>query len=353
MTKPTIWIFSLEPLDGRYTKQLHTNLPLILSQAAGDQFKVRQIDGVQRTATVTQGAFLNFSDTNYWKSSQMCRFVELYDAGEVGDHDKIVYTDAWNPTILQVKYMRDLLHRQWQIHALCWAGAHDPTDILGYTMEKPWPLDAERSFFYACDYTYFASHNHRSMFLRNLDIPQQYHGRALRNGFPNTPMVDQCAPYFDLPRSGSLMIWPHRYNDDKQPNIVEDLIKLGVNTVITQKLNLNKEEYYDELGRSSVIFSCSLHENLGISMMEGCLAGAIPIVPDRCSYSEMYNDVFKYPSEWTIDWDHYVRHRDQLLAFINERIVNREQYIPALREQVKFLTEHYLTPRTLVEQLMR
>ena len=143
MSKPNIWIFGLEPIDSRYTAQWHSHIPKLLEQAAGDKFNVRQIDGTQRNAKVTTGAFLNFSDTNYWKSSQLCNFVELLDAGEVTATDKILVTDAWNPAITQLAYMRDLLDMQWEMHGIWHAGAYDPSDILGYKMQKPWPLEAE------------------------------------------------------------------------------------------------------------------------------------------------------------------------------------------------------------------
>ena len=51
------------------------------------------------------------------------------------------------------------------------------------------------------------------------------------------------------------------------------------------------------MGEAKIVFSANLQETLGISMYEGALAGAIPIVPDRLSYSEMYTDDFKYPSD--------------------------------------------------------
>jgi hypothetical protein len=127
MSKPNIWIFSLEPLDSRYTAQWHTNIPEILAKAAGANFNVRQIDGTQRTAKVTNGAFLNFSDTNYWKSTQLCNFVELLDAGETTVNDRILFTDSWNPCITQIAYMRDLLDQKWQLHGIWHAGAYDPT----------------------------------------------------------------------------------------------------------------------------------------------------------------------------------------------------------------------------------
>lgn len=353
MTMPNIWIFSLEPLDSRYTAQWHRNIPEILTDAAGDNFRVRQVDGVQRTAKVTNGAFLNFSDTNYWKSSQLCNFVELLDAGETTVNDKFLFTDAWNPCITQVAYMRDLLDQKWELHGIWHAGAYDPSDILGYKMQKPWPWEAESSWFHSLDYNYYASNFHKDMFLKNLDIKPEFHNRAVRSGQPHGEIIDSMKKYMGVTKSSdNLIMWPHRFNADKQPEIAVDLGN-DFNMVITQKLSLSKDEYYAKLSTSKIMFSCALHENLGISVMEGVLAGVIPVLPDRCSYKEMYLPQFKYPSEWTESFEAYQKHKPDLVKFINDRIVNRGEFMHLLQEQTDILLEHYLQANVMVKNITR
>ena len=70
------------------------------------------------------------------------------------------------------------------------------------------------------------------------------------------------------------------------------------------------------LERSKMVFSANLQETLGISCYEGALSGAIPMVPDRLSYTEMYSEDFKYPSEWTESWESYLKHKDHLVREI-------------------------------------
>jgi hypothetical protein len=351
MTKPNIWIFSLEPLDSRYTAQWHRNIPQVLAEAAGDNFNVRQVDGVQRTAKVTDGAFLNFSDTNYWKSSQLCNFVELLDAGETTVNDRFLFTDTWNPCITQVAYMRDLLDQKWQLHGIWHAGAYDPSDILGYKMKKPWPWQAEKSWYYSCDYNYYASDFHKDMFLKNLDIDMGNLHRAVRSGQPHGEIIEAMKQYEGIEKvNDDLVMWPHRFNDDKQPTIAVNL-GLDFRMVITQQMGLSKEDYYATLARSKIMFSCALHENLGISVMEGVLAGVIPVLPDRCSYKEMYLPEFKYPSEWTENFDAFLKHRPQLVAFIKERIDNREKYLPLLEQQKQILLNDYLQAGVMIKNI--
>jgi hypothetical protein len=148
-------------------------------------------------------------------------------------------------------------------------------------------------------------------------------------------------------------MWPHRYNEDKQPEIIENIDLSPYNIIVTQNLNLSKEDYYKTMGQARAVFSCSLHENLGISMMEGCLAGAIPIVPDRASYSEMYKDVFKYPSIWTESYGNYLEHKEELEDFVvdlcdNYDIVKKEY----LDEQVEVLTHNFLSADIMFDNIL-
>jgi hypothetical protein len=349
----TIYIVPIEPIDQRYTKQWYDNIPVILEKEIAIRkldTKVVTIDGVSIPPSTTAGAFLDFGATNVYKASQATAVSRMFSDGKIKDGDKFLVTDAWNFIITPIKYMSDLLDIKVEIHGIWHAGAYDPSDILGYKMSKPWPWDTERGWYHSCDYNYYATDFHKNMFLKNLDIAYAYQGKAIRSGQPHTPIIHQCSKYEDTPKNGT-MIWPHRYNADKQPDIAEDLAQV-IPTVITQKMNLSKEDYYKTLGQSSVLFSCSLHENLGISIMEGVLAGVIPILPTRCSYTEMYLPEFLYPSEWTKDFASYKAHKQELLRFINERLQNREKYLPALEEQRKILIEKYLQPTVMVDKLL-
>lgn len=353
MSKPNIWIFSLEPLDSRYTQQWYTAIPNAIAKAAGDDFNVVQVNGVQNTAKVTNGAFLNFSDTNYWKSSQLCNFVDLFNSGKTTVNDRFLFTDTWNPCITQIAYMRDLMDQNWELHGIWHAGAYDPSDILGYKMQKPWPWDAERSWFYSCDYNYYATDFHRNMFIKNLDIHPDHWYRAETAGQPHYEIVNSLSKYSDPVKSDdNIVMWPHRYNQDKQPEIAHDL-ESAFNVIITQKHSFSKTEYYDKLSQSRVIFSCSLHENLGLSVAEGALVGAIPVVPDRCSYKEMYLDEFKYPSEWTENYQAYLDNKSNLVDFINDKIVNYEAHKPLLAKQRDILINNYLTAPKMIKLLTR
>jgi len=354
MANNTIYIVPIEPIDQRYTRQWYDNIPKILEceiQRRGLSYDVVTVYGAGIEDKTSSGAFLDFGATNVYKASQALEISKWFSQGRIRPGDKFLVTDAWNFVITPIKYMSDLLDIPVEIHSIWHAGAYDPTDILGYKMKKPWPWEAERSWFYASDYNYYATDFHKDMFLKNLNILPEFHGRAVRSGQPHELIVDQLTPYQNTEKKRRVM-WPHRYNADKQPEIAEDLAK-SFDMVITQKMSLNKADYYRVMGESAAIFSCALHENLGISVMEAVLTGAVPIVPDRASYHEMYLPEFKYPAEWTSSLDAYRTNRQNIVDFISERINNIEKYQDSIRRQQQILIDNYLNSTVMINNILK
>ena len=341
-------------------------MPLLLKNKLGDKFNVVQVDGIQKNSQLTPGAFLNFSDTNYWKSAQMCAFLEQHNQGKTSPNDHFIFTDAWNPTVIQLKYMSDLLGFNWTLHGLWHAGSYDPQDFLGRLVgNKPWVRHAEKSFFHAFDHNYFATDFHIKLFYTNLlnDYPTENpwfsehldeilkgeDPRFVRTGWPMEYMDNTLTMYKNMPKR-DLILFPHRIAPEKQVEIFRDLATHlpQYEFVVCQDQQLTKNEYHNLLGEAKMVFSANLQETLGISCYEGALVDAIPMVPDRLSYTEMYYDSFKYPSEWTESFEAYTYHRAELCSKIIQYMNNYQHMIPYVRKQTNDLTERFFSCQNLL-----
>ncbi|WP_018881257.1 DUF3524 domain-containing protein [Thioalkalivibrio sp. ALE30] len=129
----------------------------------------------------------------------------------------------------------------------------------------------------------------------------------------------------DNPRDPRLILWNHRWEYDKAPEVfVEALLRLreaGVDFRLAllgarpaqppealQRLRatlgdrivaddkLPRREYEDLLGRAGIVVSTALHEFQGLAVLEATAAGATPLVPDALAYREQYPDTCRYPA---------------------------------------------------------
>jgi hypothetical protein len=354
-----IYVVDLEAVDTRYTKQWKTHVPELLQRELSEPVTV--ISGGETPQATTPGAFLNFGGTNVYKSKQLEQIGELFCAGEVKDGDYFLYTDAWNPTVIQLKYMAELLGVKIKIGGLWHAGSYDSQDFLGRLIgDKPWVRHAEKSMYEVFDHNFFASAFHIKMFYSVLNHPWQIvwsdgmfsDGKITRTGWPMEYMADTLAPYTGLEKR-DIILFPHRIAPEKQPEIFKDLQQSlpQYKFVMCQEQQLSKDEYHTLLGEAKMVFSANLQETLGISWYEGALVDAIPMVPDRLSYSEMAIDDFKYPSAWTESFDSYLEHKQEVIDAIVDYMENYDNYVPAIAQQVTKLKDDYFGCSKLISTI--
>jgi glycosyltransferase involved in cell wall biosynthesis len=354
-----IFLVDLESVETRYTGQWKSYVPELLKK---EGHNVQVIPGpADIPSATTPGAFLNFGGTNIYKSVQVEQISRLFCAGSVRANDHFIFTDAWHPGIINLKYMSELLNIPVKIHALWHAGSYDPQDFLGRLIgNAPWVRHAEQSFFHAIDHNYFATDFHIKLFtdvlLREADAMSIHNwttdGKIIQTGWPMDYMDATLQAYKGTEKQ-NLIVFPHRIAPEKQVEIFRDLKQQlpEYEFVVCQDQQLTKNEYHNILGQAKIVFSGSLQETLGIGCYEGAIVDAIPMVPNRLSYSEMYLDEFKYPSVWTIDYDNYTTRKKDVCDKITDYIENYESYLPALKKQTALLTKDFFSAGNLLRNL--
>jgi hypothetical protein len=342
-----IFYVPIEPLDQRYTNQWYTGIPEEISQYRSE-LNIVTVPGTDVGTSLTPGAFLDFCGTNVYKSSQVISIAKMFANKTVKPGDTFLFADGWNPGIIQVKYMSELMNIPITIHCIMHAGAYDPTDILGFTIkDKTWVHEFERSIYYSCDYNWFGTISHRDKFVKNLKVSDGG-AKAYFSGQPHKSILESSGI---AEEKENIILFGHRISPDKQPAIFEDLAKEfpDYSFIFSQKLNLDKDSYYKLIRKAKISFSANLHENFGISMVEAVFNGTIPVVPNRLSYSEMYDFKYRYPSKWTESFELYEQHKPNLVAFIQNILDNYDQY--ALESQAEFLREKYMTAKEMIMKL--
>jgi hypothetical protein len=149
-----------------------------------------------------------------------------------------------------------------------------------------------------------------------------------------------------------MILFPHRIAPEKQVEIFRDLATHlpQYEFVVCQDQQLTKHEYHTLLGEAKMVFSANLQETLGISWYEGAVVDAIPMVPDRLSYSEMAFEIFKYPSKWTENWDAYNVYRPDICRAIMTHMDYYHTRLPQIEKQVEVLHEQFFSATELVRR---
>lgn len=408
MSTTNIWLIPLEVIPTRYTAEWYSQIPQMLRAEALARghavnnltFSGRlqsQLDEIQLTSDdspdneagviniinvdgrlVTQGtsgaAFVNWAATNVWKSSQGEAIATAFNNGMVRPGDTFYFTDAWNPVIIQTRYMADLLGIPIRIIGQWHAGWHDPHDYLGRTLDRAWVSRFEAALFYAIDKNLFTTKYYVNLFrdrlketlnLRNV-VPalasaqeSMYSvrnptggSRVERVGYPNQYLQEVLRP-FKYTKKERIVLFPHRLAPEKQLDIFKDLERTcaeipslaDVKFLVCQEQQLTKSQYHLMLAKSRVVFSCALQETYGIAQTEAVFAGCYPLSPDRLSYSEMYIPHFLYPSEWTTSFNGYLDHKHDLIESRLEPMLSDQHgsyYDPALELQEQLLVRDYI-----------
>ena len=348
----TVHIVDIEAVDTRYTKQWKDYLPTQLKRSTN--VNVNVISGGETPQATTPGAFLNFGGTNVYKSKQLETIGEMFCNGQVADGDYFLYTDAWNPTVIQLKYMAELLGVNITIGGLWHAGSYDPQDFLGRLIgDKPWVRHAEMSMYECYDDNFFASEFHIDLFTDTMmDSYNVDMDKAIRVGWPMEYLNTHINPGTE---KKDIILFPHRNAPEKQLDIFLDLAEElpQYQFINCNDYNLTKPEYNRLIEESKMVFSANNQETLGISCYEILRGGGIPLVPNRLSYMEMYDDIFKYPSDWAEDWRTYQDHKEELCQKITDLMTNFEHQAvqTAIETNRDKLEKEYFSATNLYKEL--
>jgi len=123
------------------------------------------------------------------------------------------------------------------------------------------------------------------------------------------------------------IVWNHRWEYDKNPQLLLDAIELLMKRRTDFKLHVvgqqfrkvpeqfeklrerlgdcagewgylsSREDYLALLRKADVVLSTAVHDYQGIAVLEGVASGAQPLVPDRLAYKELFPDACRYEEE--------------------------------------------------------
>src|SRR5690606_34609951 len=119
-----------------------------------------------------------------------------------------------------------------------------------------------------------------------------------------------------------------------------------------QESELTKHEYHTLLGEAKMVFSANLQETLGISCFEGAVVNTMPLVPNMLSYAEMYDEQWKYPSDWVLKKGDYHNYgKSLLIEKIKDMMSNYNNYLKLLPRLSGELQRKFFSANNLIDKL--
>lgn len=281
-----VWLVQLEELDERYTAQWARWFPQELENL---HIPYEIIKGEKLTSKIESGNVLDTHGTNYYKASQLEQICKLFKDKKIKNGDNFLLYDGWFPGVEMIKYMANMDNINIKVYSIFHAGTYDCYDFTHKVGMDEWAKNLEEHWFNEFyDGIFLATQFHKDLICQNRFIKNQ---RKLH--VTGLPLYPSEFPKFEIEKE-NLVVFPHRIDDEKQPNLFRDAMKQiqkdypEWSYIITTEQNLSKEEYYKILAKSKIVVSCALQETWGIGTLEACHYGCIPIVPNRLSYVEIY-----------------------------------------------------------------
>ncbi len=289
--KHNLYVLTLEPIEQRYTKQWYQ----YFKPAFSKYFNVKYIDGDMTDDKIEKGRFLDINKTNIWKAKQTELISRLFYHDKVKDGDKFFFMDGWCFGITALKYMAQLNNIKVKIYAFLHAGTWDEHDFISQAGLGKWAFGNELGWLRACDCNFVATMFHKRL------ITDYFSAQKLKIeviGFPMDWMkeINKKLNKNVLDIKSNLIVFPHRLDKEKAPDVFDKLAKRmpEYKFIKTMEVTKDKKEYYNLIRHAKVVFSASLQETFGIGTVEAMMLGAIPVVPNRLSYPELYSTRFIY-----------------------------------------------------------
>lgn len=333
-----LFIVTLEPIDQRYTKQWYSYLR--------PEFKkyfdvVDYIDGgSNEEQKIDTGQFLDINKTNMWKAEQIKIMSFMFEKELVEKDDTFLFMDGWHYGITALKYMSQLNNIPIKIFAYWHAGTWDENDFITQAGLRAWAPMNEAGWLLACDGHFVATEYHKKLICDYFNNNSEINKKIFVVGFP----MDWKNEIKDIKKveKENIIVFPHRLSKEKQPEIFEVISKQlkQYKFIKTMQVTKNKQEYYTLLSKSKIVFSSSLQETFGLGVVEAMLFGCIPVVPDRLSYSELYDIRFQYKTikEAKKLIEFYIKNYDKFIKVVDNNINDiKNKSLNSIKEMSKVM----------------
>jgi glycosyltransferase involved in cell wall biosynthesis len=330
-----LYYMGLEPYEGRYTLQLQHWSEEVFKRR-GVEYEVIHGELLDSSKSIVTGQVLDAHGRSYYSLTQMAKLVAKMKAGEITWEDTIFFEDMFTPGMEVLPYIMDQTTPEYcpNIWVRCLAQTIDPDDFLHVWHMEEWMSKYEHMVnvfvkgvlasneemvahmkiagwnvpIYNISGLAFSKEEVQS----RVPVRKDFHDRKRRVCFaarfdqekqPNfyMDMIERLKPYHDI-EFCVLSGGPLRSNDELILQRARELEQKGMLTIHE---NLKKNQYYELLADSRVLFNCALQDWVSNTASEADALGTNCLYPAYRSFPETFaNDAECLYIPWsTVDAD--------------------------------------------------
>lgn len=335
----TLYYMGLEPYKARYTLQL-TEWNVRVFEKRGINYKIVPGETLTSDEAIVTGQVLDAHGRSYFGMSQLMNLVKLMKEGKVTNEDVIYFEDMFQPGIESLPYILNQVPESLRprIFVRCLAQSIDPDDFVHVWGMAKWMGLYEKMVCELVQFSNGAVLASNEEMVMNMKIAGWeapiYNVSGLAFGKDEVrARVGNIKPFNERKHR---VVFSARWDQEKQPDFYMDLIeefynrhpnryvefaicsgaKLRSNNDSymqrTRKMieegklklyeDLGKNDYYNIVNDSRVVFNCALQDWVSNTVSEADALGCNVLYPAYRSFPETFaNDNERLYVPWSID----------------------------------------------------
>ena len=328
-----LFYMGLEPYEGRYTLQLQQWNEAVF-QRRGIDYVIVPGATIDNTKAISVGQVLDAHGRSYFGMSQMMNLVQMMRQGDVTNEDVIYFEDMFQPGIESLPYIFDQIpaDQRPRVFVRCLAQSIDPDDFVHVWGMAKWMGLYEQMVNEFVDGV-LATNEEMVAHMRIAGWRAPLYnisGLAFGKDEVRSRVNNNIKPWDQRARR---VVFAARFDQEKQPDFYMDLIEawhrnnmpatefavlsggplrsnnpkyleraaqLEARGMLKIYKDLKKNDYYDIVNDSRVLFNCALQDWVSNTVSEADALGCNVLYPAYRSFPETFaNDHTRMYVPWS------------------------------------------------------
>ena len=330
-----LFYMGLEPYEGRYTLQLQDWSEAVFKRR-GIEYVVVPGETIDNTKSISVGQVLDAHGRSYFGMSQLMNLVQMMRNGECSGEDVVFFEDMFQPGIESLPYIMCQIPEEQRptIYLRCLAQAVDPDDFVHVWGMSKWMSLYEQMCNEIPNVHILATNEEMVAHMRiaNWTAPiYNISGLSFGKAEVQSRVGNNIKPFSER---AERVVFAARFDQEKQPDFFMDIatmvrqvrpncefavlsggplrsnnpkyleraerLKQTGDLVVYE--DLQKNDYYNIVNDSRVLFNCALQDWVSNTVSEADALGCNVVYPAYRSFPETFaNDHTRLYTPWSID----------------------------------------------------